>query len=877
MIAASALILLIAWAPLAGTPECALGSRALLAAYDVRVATAISADEVTALCEGLERLPPPLRRFPGGPLTFDWNAAPQPFGMGDGSGAHPEWRGGAHFELYDYAQTSDRRASWRLEELNEAERRSLWRERAVVHAVLQRWNNAFHFSDTPAWRRATGWLKPFDRPLTWRERPTNTFEGAYSRRRGMDSAALDFLTFAEELFVPAESVRSDALPTDDQVHCQEFSKTRALQELLGEVAPELRTAPAPHCPAFDRWANPERLSHFEVLFAAATGKAPESMFGHVLLRVVRREGAFVDSPDFGAVVQLVAVTGSDANGLRYVGRGLSGKYSLATVTSTFGDLVRETTEYEQRTVRRYRLKLSPIEERRLFERIWESERRGYSSYFFFTENCASALIALLNGVLEPPRHISRPGAFYVAPSAVLDEMTDFLEPIPDPILSSLDRAREATRARDDIVRSIASHRPDVARQLRDWQAVRLPGVKRLDSIAQGWLPTADAESRSLAYGYLRRTLEIERAAADLAMSKRLHTMIQAITPQAGDLDSPTALVAARQEEFERESVLERRPAALARDVGIVDALEHGPHRPYSANEQEILEKAREALDTFHEMSALAGSLVDAFFDATDPVQWDESAHADRVRRLAQAADHSIQSSGMGRLSLGAGAAYANRTVQPTVVLRTALIAEELGDQRAHGFRSDNEIRILDGEVALVPRLGWPIVERSDLTVLSYRSIARSAEPLREGWVDRFGWDMAIDWNHYAARPRPDEVRGSGELLAVLDESATWARLSVLGLGVEARGLMKLEQIAAFAGPRLSFTQRLPLTGAHALRFDASVSPGFDPIAKRWSTEFAGDLRVDLVAGRGLVLSPIAATLVDGSFHEIHAGLMFEFL
>src|SRR5690606_21907466 len=147
--------------------------------------------------------------------------------------------------------------------------------------------------------------------LTFREEALLNYAGAFSRARGQASAALDLVTFAEELFVPAESLRPEALGVDDQVRCQEFSRARVLSEVLAEEGLGA-LPPRGRCPAFDTWAEVENLSHFEVLMAAASGRQPESLFGHLMLRPVWREGAVPRGPGFGTVVQLVALTGLEA-------------------------------------------------------------------------------------------------------------------------------------------------------------------------------------------------------------------------------------------------------------------------------------------------------------------------------------------------------------------------------------------------------------------------------------------------------------------------------------------------------------------------------------------------------------------------------------
>ncbi|MGI5863580.1 MAG: hypothetical protein ACOX6T_16200, partial [Myxococcales bacterium] len=113
------------------------------------------------LLAGLRRLPEPMRSFPGGPLRIAEHAAAAPFGLGDGSEEHPDWSDGRRtFHLYRYAPSKERRAESWLGDLDEPERERLWRQRAIVHAVVQRWDDALGLSKRVAWRRISGWPGP---------------------------------------------------------------------------------------------------------------------------------------------------------------------------------------------------------------------------------------------------------------------------------------------------------------------------------------------------------------------------------------------------------------------------------------------------------------------------------------------------------------------------------------------------------------------------------------------------------------------------------------------------------------------------------------------------------------------------------------------
>ena len=81
-----------------------------------------------------------------------------------------------------------------------------------------------------------------------------------------------------------------------------------------------------------------------------------------------------------------------------------------------------------------------------------------------------------------------------------------------------------------------------------------------------------------------------------------------------------------------------------------------------------------------------------------------------------------------------------------MLLQSSGLAELLGDQRVRGFQSSTELRILDTEVVLAPRLGWewPELVQSRFTLFAFRSIKRELPVANDSGLARFGWGMGLD-------------------------------------------------------------------------------------------------------------------------------------
>jgi hypothetical protein len=837
---------------------------------------------------GLMALPPALRRPPGGPLELMLATRAAPLGLGDGSKAFPEWtEGRRRFHLYRYAPSEDRRANVRLSRLSDEDSERLWRRRAVVHAVVQRWDDALGWSKSPRWRRLNGWREPLDRPLIFREEAYLTYAGAFSRARGQASASLDLVTFAEELLVPVESLKPEALAVDDQVRCQEFSKARALSELV--AASGLGALPARgRCPAFDRWADEEHFSHFEVLMAAASGRQPESLFGHLLLRPVWREGFVPQGRGFSPVVQLVALTGLEGRGLSYLIKGMSGGYDTGVLTTTLGDVAHETLELEQRTLRRFRLRLTRTEQARMIERVWELERRGYFPYFFFTDNCASALLFLVNGVLEAGREVRAPGKLWVLPTATLDQLgraevaapggtsQPLLEYIPDEFESTQARAERAHAAREELLPLLATRlSEDGYGRLRalHWRLQSPePAVRQA---AYGWMPkvisqalesspAGDVEEiRKLLHSYVVWSTWVERSAVDRAESVRLELERAQVLGLRTKIPTAAESVVDRQRLFEREDELQRRLAVLDRVTLLREALAKAPRRPFTDDEKKTLEQAQATEEAFVAATEAQGALQDGVLASVDAGAFLAEDHRRKVASEQAWAGGAVPRSGAARTVVRFGADFpAGGRARPVAVLQTAGLSEALGDARLHGFQPGSELRALEGELSLQPVKGLPRVLSSRLTLLGYRTLVRELPLHRRSVVDMLGWGVALEAETLRDDAVPYRVSAQAEGLMVLDDGPRFQRFTVLGMGARAGMHWGPRGLAPIVGPRFALIHRTGLPGslANAVHLEARYTP-FWRSGSGLTHEATGALQVSLSLGQvgryGLLFTPRA--------------------
>jgi hypothetical protein len=211
--------------------------------------------------------------------------------------------------------------------------------------------------------------------------------------------------------------------------------------------------------------------------------------------------------------------------------------------------------------------------------------------------------------------------------------------------------------------------------------------------------------------------------------------------------------------------------------------------------------------------------------------------------------------------------------RPVLTVRTAGLAEALGDARQHGFQPGSELRVLDGELQLEPRWGVPRVLGSRLTLVGYRTLRRDVPALRRSAWDEFGWGMAaqVDSNEDWALAHRATVQA--EALMVLDESPRFEHFTALGVGAHGGVRWSERAMVPAAGPRVSLSHRMGLGGAlaNAVHLEAAYVPAWQGDGTL-THEATAEVQVELWLGElghfGLLLTPKAQTRWEGALARL---------
>ncbi len=830
------------------------GDATPLAGGRLAVRGTITAADLEALADGLSSLPPRLRDFPGGPLEVDVAAAPCPRGL-----VEPEWLEG-RFQLCAFAPVE----SWREEALTLDERRQLWRRRAVVHAVITRWDEARGWSATASWRSINGWTD---------DGPANLSPFAMARTRGAASARLDLATFAETFFVPVEAVHPGALAADDAEACRDFTRARILHTLVAPLG--VPPAPRPDCPAFERWARRSQLERLEVLLVDASGRSPESLFGHVVLRPVWRD---LGGATFDTVMQVAAITPPrGALGLSHLWRGLTGGYGLGFFSLSWADVRREALSDEQRSIRRFAVRLSPPELGFAMERLWEVERRARLDYRFLTFNCASAVSWALAPVVSAP--LGSPALD--APAAVLDHLAAARAWDGGPLLSAIAPALESTTRRaernDDARARLEAElpAPDAL-----WSRARSTSVGEREAAWARLLATtraSDARLRRRWMSWWAATVRIERAAADSA-ARDLAALELSQTSDAGAPMSPELQWRERDQVLERETVLASKVMVL--DRATLELAERRMDRAASAPPSLLpRDEAERTLAAFDRLTADVAELS-LDLDEPDLGRALEEEDARDLAGLAAAAPTPIDQSSHGHLSAVGGVDVdpAGR-IGARVAVHAALVAQRLGDWRARGYGPRTGVEVLGVELAAAPAMEQ--LREAHLTYLSFETLQGASLPA-SALARHLGFDarLASDWQ---------PLRGSawrhgleGHLLAFAIGDGGRSHLA-LGVGPAAFVGVGAEGVRGLGGASGRLTARLALPGAwpHGLRLEARAQSLWG--GPRVEQSVRGEVMAEWVIAWGgrarWVVSPrlSAERRLDGGYGQVAAGVGLEWV
>ncbi|MES0488841.1 MAG: DUF4105 domain-containing protein [Leptospirales bacterium] len=328
-------------------------------------------------------------------------------------------------------------------------------QRALIRAILWRYNEHSGWAGSREWLSINKWKIPIKDGIVLTENSKNGSAMGFTEPEARKSSLKDFLYFGSYYFLP-DKPEKDVVK--EQFRCRFLAQSEFFDSKINDMNPQFRSLslqPTTQCQEFEKWARMDEIDQFEIILAAPSTVFIGSMFGHVFLRVISANENGVrpvmSSRSFGFVAETHGPIEADPFGII---KGVIGTYRTILLESPFAEMYRQYVVMEDRSMRRWKLNLNKADKRKLMVRMWTMMRSSDYRYYFFSNNCGTYLIDLINGIMPEESPILYANDGLSMPTATIDGYisatvndTAFVEYIPDTFESMREEMLVASRKR----------------------------------------------------------------------------------------------------------------------------------------------------------------------------------------------------------------------------------------------------------------------------------------------------------------------------------------------------------------------------------------------------------------------------------------------
>jgi hypothetical protein len=398
-----------------------------------------------------------------------------------------------------------------------------------------------------------------------------------------------------------------------------------------------------------------------LVFPAAHGNGPSSMFGHTLVRIDsdKRNELLSHAVSYAAYTE-------QSGGFAYAFRGIFGYFKGYFSILPYYEKVTEYNNIDHRDIWEYELNFSREEVLRMVMHMWEL-KDIYSDYYFFDENCSYDLLYLLESArpsLKLTDEFRGKLKFWVIP-------TDTVRVVKESgIVGKINyRPSQATRILFLASRTKSAHQDTALAIVK--QKIPPQTVLTMELTPEDKKQILDLAAELIQYRFSRKEIEKEdyqkqflaalNARSTLGVSTADSVPVPSTSPDQGHLPGKfSAGLGYRTDSYFTEIIW--RPAyhdLMDPDGGYVEGAQinfFDLRGRYYFNE----EKAR--LQSFRVIDILSLATRDKFFQ---PVSWKVNTGLEQ-ELLADGKEHLI-----GRLNVGGGVAYPSRFIGTSYLMLDA--------------------------------------------------------------------------------------------------------------------------------------------------------------------------------------------------------------
>ena len=186
---------------------------------------------------------------------------------------------------------------------------------------------------------------------------------------------------------------------NQHAQCRFPARTTWLTSQLDLALPDV------DCPAYEAWTETLNTETVTLVFAASYLNSPSSMFGHTFLRLDPPQDDDETNLLLANTISYAADAEAHDSEILFAYKGIFGGYPGITSVQPYYEKIRLYSDIEHRDLWEYRLNLTQPEVDLLLAHAWEIRDHNFD-YYFFDENCAYRLLALID--------VARPGTDLLA-------------------------------------------------------------------------------------------------------------------------------------------------------------------------------------------------------------------------------------------------------------------------------------------------------------------------------------------------------------------------------------------------------------------------------------------------------------------------------
>ncbi len=276
---------------------------------------------------------------------------------------------------------------------------------------------------------------------------------------------------------------------DDHARCRFPARDRWLREQLDLPVSNIE------CPAYEEWTQELNTETVTLVFAASYLNSPSSMFGHTFIRLDPPQEDEETNLLLASTISYAADAAAHDSEILFAYKGIFGGYPGITSIQPYYEKIRLYSDIEHRDLWEYQLNLSQSEVNMLLAHAWEVRDVNFD-YYFFDENCAYRLLALID--------VARPG------TDLLDEVSTHAIPsdtvrwvIDKDLVSEVNYRPSAATDVSYAIESLSDHEQQLAAAVANGYVT--PEASEVTSLE----PERQAQVLDATYDYVRYQSEAE--------------------------------------------------------------------------------------------------------------------------------------------------------------------------------------------------------------------------------------------------------------------------------------------------------------------------------------------------------------------------------